>query len=146
MSVSVTGKFRSGKNSRLVVGSTNLNYSDYDFTETSEDIDTTNFESAAGGSTSYDEGTIGPTSIAWNAKGSWDAGRNPFDSPPGFYTRDDLANLKMYQNLADNTFLLMALARVLSAKVAATAKSTTAVSFDASGKSQGSFVRSTGSV
>ena len=77
-------KFRAGKTSRASVGATNLNLAEWSASYSAADLDTTNFEDGG-----YTTGLIGPYNLDWSLKGSWDAGQNPQDDPPGLYPRDD---------------------------------------------------------
>lgn len=137
--MAVVGKFRAAKNARVKVGNTNLNMATWDTTLHGDDIDLVHFE--CGGA---DQGTVGIIGLDYNLGGNWDAGRNAYDSPPGLYPRDDLASLAFYENVADNVFFSVPIARVLSARNGAQVRQ--AVTFQASGKSNGTVVYPTGSV
>jgi hypothetical protein len=129
--VSAVGKQRAGKNSRVVVGATNLNFANWRCTWRGDDLDTTNFESAG-----FEQGTIGVVVAEWTMGGDWDAGRNNYDNPPGLYPRDDLGQVKFFENVTDATvFHNIATNRVLSAENGAEVKGK--VTFTANGKSQG---------
>lgn len=127
--MAAVGKQRAGKNSRVQVGVTNLRHANWRATWRGDDLDTTNFESLT------EQGTIGTIVCEWQTGGDWDASINSFDSPPGFYPRDDMGQIKFYENVADNIGHVLATNRVLSAENGADVKQK--VTFTASGKSQG---------
>lgn len=152
-----TGYQRSGKNCRVAVGSTPavLAHSKFSCNETGDDLPTVNFTSyitsfnqpAVG--TTPDEGIVGVQSLDWTCGGDWDAHVNFYDasvggSPPGFYPRDDLANLYFYENVVDNIFWKQPYARVRTANNSG--EVTGKVTFEAGGKNQGSYTRPTGNV
>lgn len=134
-----TGKQRAGKTARVLVGGTALTYSSWDITFEGDDLETTNFESwNTPAQQTYKEGILGPiecSSVRFG--GDWDAGTNPFGSPPGLYPRDDLASVSMYESRLDATFWSFQYIRVRSANNSA--KVGDKVLFDVSGKSQGPF-------
>lgn len=134
-----TGKQRSGKNSRIKVAAQNLTFAKFSVTFKGDDLDTVNFESNG-----VDEGILGIIGAEYSAGGDWDAGTNPFDAPPGIYPRDDLATVKFYNNVADNTFWNFPYLRVRSAVNSSEVKGK--VAFEWSGMNQGSFFNPTGSV
>jgi hypothetical protein len=129
----VTGAARSGKGSRISANGTNLNQSEWNTDFKGDDLDTTVFESQG-----YDEGTIGIEGVDWDFKGRWDAIQNFYNSPPGIFPQDQYPNLIFYESVSDNVFWLVTLARILSAKNGATVRGL--VTFESSGKSNGSFV------
>lgn len=131
-------KPRAGKNSRVSVNSTTLYMDSWSVTEQGDDLDATTFES--GGA---EEGIIGIFSVQWSFSGSWDAGRNSYDDPPGLYPRNDLSALRLYENLSDNIGWYFSTARVLSSRNGAQVRQK--VTFEASGKNQGTYTRPTGS-
>jgi len=129
-----------GKNARVQVGAgpTIMKKSDWTNTLSGEDADDTNFES--GGN---EEGQVGITRIEWTLKGNWDLAANPYDNPPGFYPRNDLATLKFFPSQSNTgIFNLLPLARVLSTAVNCNVKQN--VTVDASGRSQGPYTLATG--
>lgn len=134
-----TGYQRAGKNSRVQINATNLKKARWNVNENLEEIDTVNFESGG-----YDEGIGGISGCDWSLGGLWDANKNAFDDPPGLYPRDDLATLRFYENVTDNVRWSFTYARVRSATNGAEVRQ--GVTFESSGKSQGSFTRPTGSV
>lgn len=135
----MAGKQRSAKGSRISVGNVNLNLAEWDATHRGDDLDTTNFESGG-----VEQGTIGIEVVEYDLKGDWDAGRNPFDSPPGLYPRDDLLTVRLYENVSDNCFWAFPTSRVISARNSAQIRGK--VVFEASCKSNGTFTKPTGSV
>ncbi len=137
--MAVVGKFRAGKGSRVKVGATNLNMANWDITERGDPLDTNNFE--CGG---LDQGLIGILACDWNFGGNWDAGRNPIDSPPGLYVREDLSSLQFYTNVLDNVGWIIGTSLVVSSKNGAQVKGL--VTFSCSGKSNGGAVLPAGSV
>jgi hypothetical protein len=134
-----TGYQRSSKNSRVVVGGENLKNNKWTAEETGDDLDTVNFESSG-----LDEGIKGIFGVAITYGGDWDAAYNFFDDPPGIYPRDDLQDLQLYLNVADDTFWDFYYSRINSCNNSSSVRDK--VSFDASGKSQGDYTRPTGSV
>ena len=127
--MAAVGKQRAGKSSRVSIVATNLNFAKWKAMWKGDDLDTTNFESLG------EQGTIGVIVCEWSCGGDWDAGRNPYDSPPGLYPRDDLGAVAFYENVADNVGHLLTTNRVISADNGADVKGK--VTFDANGKSQG---------
>ena len=99
-----TGKQRAAKTSRVGVGATFLCFSSYSATLEGEDFVTVNFESynVAAGQT-YDEGILGKIMSKVSFGGDWDAGTNPYGTPPGLYPRDDLANVTLFASRLDGT-------------------------------------------
>lgn len=98
-----------------------------------------NFESMG-----YDQGTIGIIGCDWDSKGDWQAHNNFYDQPPGIFPRDDLKNVLLYENVADNVFWNFYWNRVLSAKNGNPVRGL--VSFEWSSKTNGFFSPPTGSV
>lgn len=136
----MAGKQRAGKNSRIRVGTTNLNYANWDTDWQGANLDTTNFESGG-----CEEGIIGIEVIVFNFDGAWDAGANPYGSPPGIYPRSDGPSVQFFFNIADNLGWTLPAVRFLSTKNAAPVRDL--VTFAASGRSNGSqFFVSTTSV
>lgn len=133
------GKARSGKGARVSAGGTTLRAAEFEAAQQADDLDTTNFECSG-----TEQGTIGVLSATWSIRGDWDASVNMFDNPPGLYPRDDLLNLYLYTNLVDNVYWYFATARVLSSRNSGQVRGK--VTFEASGKNQGTFVSPTGSV
>lgn len=127
--MAAVGKMRAGKNSRIIVGSTNLYMAKWKATWKGDDLDTTNFEALG------EQGTIGVIVCEFSFGGDWPAAQNMFDSPPGIYPRDDGATLKFYENVTDAVYHSLATFRIISADNGAEVKGK--VSFDANGKSQG---------
>jgi|SRR6516164_4294916 hypothetical protein len=136
--MSISGKARSAKGARAVVGSTILNYSEWNVELKGDDLDTTNFESQG-----FEQGIIGIIGCNWSLKAPWDAAQNGYDDPPGFYPRPDLVNFKVFTNVADNVFWLFPLSRVLSAKLNAPVRAL--VDWNVDGRSNGTFSLPTGS-
>ncbi len=132
-------KQRSGKNSRIDVSGNTLAFAKWDVSFGVKDLDTTNFESNG-----YGEGISGIEQADISFGGDWDAGENPFDTPPGIYPRDDLAALKFYENVIDNIYWSFAYARLRSCKNGASVDGK--VTFETSGMSQGVVAVPTGSV
>jgi hypothetical protein len=132
------GKQRAGKGSRAQFNGTNLQNTDWNLNIEGDDLDTSHFESAGN-----EQGTIGFTVAKWDTKGNWNAGGNLYDTP-GIFPRDDMANVKFYENVTDNVGHTLPVARVLAAQNGAQAKQF--VTFGASGKSNGSYTIATGSV
>lgn len=133
------GSFRAAKGSRVVVESSILNKSKWDVDLKGDDIDTTNFESEG-----IDQGTCGILSIDWNIGGLWDAAVNDLDDPPGLFPRDDLGEVDLYTNVLDATFWALPQNRVLSSKNGAEVRQ--AVTFDTSGKLNGSGAEAPGAI
>lgn len=134
-----TGKQRAGKGSRVSVGSENLAFAKWSTNYKGDDLDTVNFESEG-----YDEGILSVIGVEISFGGSWDAGNNPYDDPPGLFPRDDLTGLAFFENVTDNVGWEFPYARLRSANNGVEVKGL--VSFDASGMSQGAFTPPTGSV
>lgn len=134
----ITGKQRAGKNARIKVQGTPLNYGDYDCDDKADDLDETNFESGG-----LEQGTIGIEVVEYTAGGFFDAGAMPYDDPPGLFPRDNLPNMLVYPSVTDGTFWNFPLARVFTAKNSANVRAM--VLFTWGGKSQGPFSRPTGS-
>lgn len=135
----MAGKQRSAKNSRIRVAATTLNYARWDANWRGDDLDTTNFESAG-----LEEGLIGIEVVEFSGGGHWDAGRNPFDQPPGIFPRSDGGPVELIENVTDNIGWLLNVVRFLSTRNSAELRGV--VSFEFSGKSNGAFSRPTGSV
>lgn len=134
----MAGKQRAGKNSRVKVGATVLNFAEWSVNIKGDDLDTTNFEDGG-----RETGTIGVDVCEWSLKGDWDAGNNWIDpDPPGFVPRDDLEDLRLIVNVADDVFWDFPVSRVLSATNSTQVRGK--VSFDASGKSNGAYTLPTG--
>ena len=132
-------KQRSGKGGRVQWNGTNLVLKKWSVTEYGDDLDTTNFESGG-----VEEGKTGVTRVEFSFEGDWDAARNPFDSPPAIYPRDDGGPCKLYENVTDNVYWNFPVVRVLSATNSAEARGL--VAFSASCKNNGTYTRPTGSV
>jgi hypothetical protein len=132
-----TGWQRSGKNSRVQVGSNILAMSSFDVSVEATDLDTVNFTSAGA-----DEGITGIYKATLSFKGDWDArlvsNGMPFGNPPGIFPRDDLQNVTFTINISDGNNWNFPYARIRSARTASDV--TGKVSFDASGFNQGSFI------
>jgi hypothetical protein len=128
--MAVVGKQRAAKNSRVQVGATNLRHASWRLTWRGDDLDTTNFESAGN-----EQGTIGVIVGDWQTSGDWDASLPAYADPPGLYPRDDLGQMKFFENTSDGVAHTVAASRVLSAENGAEIRGK--VSFSASGKSQG---------
>lgn len=139
MAAPFSGLPRAGKGSRVSVNGTNLNLAEWDVDMSSDDLDTTTFESGG-----MEEGTVGIQVAKWDMKGRWDASKNFFDSPPALYPQDSFPNLQFYENVSDNVYWMFPFARILSSKNGATVRGL--VTFEASGKSNSSFMTPTGSV
>lgn len=135
----MAGKQRSAKNSRIRVGSINLNHAKWDAEWQGDDLDTTNFESGG-----KEDGLIGIEVVIFSGGGHWDAGRNPFDSPPGIFPRADGGPLSLLENVTDNVGWTLPLVRFLSSKNSSEVRGL--VTFDFSGRSNGVFTQPTGSV
>lgn len=105
------GHFRAAKNARVIIEATTLKKSVWDLTLRGDDLDTTTFESSG-----VEQGTIGIVGIDWSCGANWDAQANNLTDPPGLYPRDDLGDVKLYENTTDNTFWDLPQNRVLSSK------------------------------
>ncbi len=111
--MAVVGSFRSGKASRIQVGTgTFLTENHWDVTETGDMQDTTNFEcfttdfgsSGITGGRTMTQGLIGNESADVSAGGNWDANQNPYEDPPGIFISDQGPTTLLYINRVDNTF------------------------------------------
>jgi hypothetical protein len=142
-----TGYQRSGRNSRIAIGSnsagTSLALAKWEVTWDTGDQDTTNFTSQQANNHMATEGIYDVDEFPWSMDGDWDANNifcNNITSPasfPGIFPRDDLANLYFIINTNDSPtpYWLYPYARVRSAKNGTAVKEK--VSFSASGKNQG---------
>ena len=131
------GTFRSGKNSRITCGVTNLSYTKWSIKERGSVHDTTHFESS--GST---EQLTGPTGCDIKFSGKWDAGQNPYTDPPALYRQDryaPAAGIKFYSNTTDNTPWTFTAMTIESSEV--TSDVNGMVEFMVEAKSIGSYVR-----
>ena len=128
---------RAGKNSRIQIGVSNLRYAEWEVNDQGDDIDGTNFESGG-----FTEGLVGSNEATWTLRGQWDANLNPYENPPGLVPRPDLGGLKFYENVTDAMMWDFELARVLSSRNGAVVRQS--VTFEASGKNQGSYTRPNG--
>jgi hypothetical protein len=128
--MAAVGHQRAGKNARAQVGGTNLRANTWRNTYRGDDLETTNFESQGA-----EQGTIGTTVNEWSIGADWDAQQNSLDNPPGLYPRDDLLNVKLFENVGDNVLWFIPVNRVISAENGAEVKRL--VTFNANGKSQG---------
>lgn len=134
-----TGSQRSGKNSRISIGTANtiLKFARWTTNWRGDDLDTVNFSSAGKG-----EGLLGIDQVEISMGGDWDAARNSFDDPPGIYPRDDLKTVKLFENVIDNVGWSFPYMRVRSANNGTEVRGK--VTFEASGMSQGTFTVPTG--
>lgn len=130
---------RSGKRGRVTVGTTpaTLYLKEWDCTDHGDDLDTTNFESSG-----YDEGIIGIEGCDVSFKGDWNAAQERFTDPPGLYPRSDARNVVLYINTTDTTRWIFDYFRFLSVQNNCPVRGL--VSFDTSGKSNGTFTRPSG--
>lgn len=135
--MAAVGKQRAGKNSRIQVAGTNLRYATWKATWQGDDLDTVNMESLGA-----DQGLVGVIGCTWSLNGDWDANINAYDSPPGLYPRDDMGQIRFFENVADNVGHNLATNRVLSAENGAEVKGK--VTFGANGKSQSVLAQSGG--
>ncbi len=150
-----TGHQRAGKTARVAYGNasaaaaTPLAYSKFQANETGDDLPTENFtsylSSFAGRTTGITpgEGLVGIQNVDWNFGGNWDAGLNPFDTPPGFYPRDDFRYLYMFESVIDVVFWFFPYARFRTVNNGAEVKGL--VTWECSGKNQGTWTPPTGS-
>jgi hypothetical protein len=140
-----TGKQRSGKTARILVGAQVLTYASWKNDLKGDEQPTLNFESynVISGQ-SYDEGILGALGCDTHFGGDWDAGLNPLNAPPGLFPRDDLAGVTHYTSRLDNVFWAFPFVRLRSASNGAEVKGK--VAFDCGGMSQGPFTVPTGSV
>jgi hypothetical protein len=132
-------KARRGKDTKAQWGSTVLGVKNFTLTYRGDDLDTSN--TLSGG---HEEGLVGFDVVEFSLEMDWDAGKNPLDDPPGIYVRDDGGPLKIWENVTDNTFWLLPVVRILSCVNSGPVKGL--VSFNVTGKSNGTFTRPTGSV
>jgi hypothetical protein len=140
-----TGKQRSAKASRVLVGAQALTFASWEANMTADNLDTINFESYnTTYSQSFTEGILGPIDGAFSFGGDWDAGTIPMGSPPGIYPRDDLANLSFLTNRADNTSWYYPFSRLRSTKCGGEVKGL--ITFTASGMNQGLFLPPAGAI
>ncbi len=93
--MAVIGKQRAGKFCRLQVNGVNLRANNADWTNRTDDLDTTNYECNAA-----EQGTVGVFGNDLNIEAYWDASENPCDvnAAPGIFPRDNLPNVLLYQN------------------------------------------------
>jgi len=147
-----TTAFRSGKNGKIVIQGVGYALNHWEVTETGEVLDTNNFEcftqdfgtGLIGGGRSFSQGMIGFESADFTISGVWNAAQNPFEEPPGLYVSDLGPELILYINESDGTNYTFANTIISSTSV--TTDATGAVSFSATGKNQGSYIRPTGNV
>ena len=140
-----TGKQRAAKTSQVTVQSAVLSFASWEANMTGEDLGTVNFNSynVAAGQT-FDEGILGTLSCDLRFGGDWDAGVNPLGSPPGLYVRDDLPSLAFLTSRLDAISWAFTYARLRSSTNGGAVGGK--VTFNSSGKNQGSFTFPTGSV
>jgi len=145
-----TGNQRAAKTSRVTVGGPQgtgsvLTFASYNVDVKGEDLNTTNFQSYnAGLGESFDEGIMGILGASLKFGGAWDAGFNPFDSPPGLYPRDNLANLYFYPSQLDGIPWWFPYARLRDASNSGEVRGL--VMFSCGGQNQGKFIYPSGSV
>lgn len=140
-----TGKQRSAKTSRVLVGAQALTFASWKAAMTGEDLSTVNFESYnTVAAETFDEGIYGPLKCDINFGGDWDAGTDPYGTPPGLYIRDDLANLYFYTSRIDVVFWTFTYARLRSTENSGDVGAK--VIFNCAGMNQGRFIYPTGSV
>jgi hypothetical protein len=133
------GHFRAGKNSRVAGNGINILAEEWNNDFKADEIDTTNFESLG-----IYQGLTGVNECDWDFKGKWNAQVNIFDIPPGIFPQDLFPNLGFYENQSDNVFNFLPFALIFSAKNGAVVRQ--AVTWEASGKNNGSYTLATGSV
>lgn len=134
-----SGKFRSGKNSRIIVEGSTLSHSEWGLDYRGERLDTRNFESEG-----WDEALIGFRGVDWSTRGLWDAGLNIVDDPPGLYPRDDGEDMECIPATSD--LISWQLAFWLCQTSNHRASATGLVEIDASGTSQSVVTPIAGSV
>lgn len=145
------GRFRAGKAGRIRFNATNCRLNQWSVQDSGADLDTTNFESytteygtdSNGIGRSFEQGLIGQEVATFDCQGNWDQSANPMDNPPAIYARDDGPEMYLYLNRTDNTFYRFYATRILSASVTCDSKGLVTFSFN--GKSQGPYLRPTGS-
>lgn len=142
-----TGKQRAAKLSQVLVGQQSLAFASWGATLRIGEQPTVNFLSYVASATpqpqTFDEsiGTIFGCDLKFG--GDWDAGTNPYGSPPGLFPRDDLASLYFMVNRTDNTPYTFPYAALRTCENSG--EITGKVLFSCSGKSQGSFTVPTNS-
>jgi len=140
-----TGKQRSAKTSRVIVANTPLTFASWEVTLSGEDLPTVNFESWNQAlQQSFDEGIMGVLGAEIKFGGDWDAGTDPFGSPPGLFPRDDLGPVQFYTSRLDNILWAFTYIRLRSSTNGGEVHGK--VTFTCSGKNQGPFQYPTGSV
>jgi hypothetical protein len=133
-------KRRAGKNGRMKInGQTIMTARLWETTERGDDLDGTSFESAG-----FEEGEIGVQVVEIRFELLWDAAKNPADDPPGLYPRADLAGVQLFENVTDNVFWELPLARVLECTNSNAVRGI--ITYTGRMKSQGEYFRPQGSV
>ncbi len=130
--MTIVGSFRAGKTSRITAGGTALTRNTYRVTHSGTREMTTNFECNG-----FRQAVLGDEGLDWTISGDWDADQNPVDDPPGFYPREDGANLVIYTRVSDGDNYNMPIYFVTSGELSSSA--TGKVSVSATGASQGTF-------
>jgi hypothetical protein len=131
---------RAGKNGRMTIGGIIVYTAKvWEVTEIGDDLDGSSFESAG-----FEEGDIGIQVCRVRAELWWNAAQNPHDVLVGLYPRADLADVKLFENVADNIFWWLPLARVL--ECVNTNNVRQLIGYNVSLKSNGPYVPPAGSI
>lgn len=132
-------KARAGYLGRIQAAGVNLKLKKWSVKDRSEDQDTTNFESGG-----YEEGIGGVTGADVTFSGDWNAGQNPFDSPPALIPGTIITNCYLYINKLETQFYLFANLRIIDCTIATEVPGK--ATYECSAKADGTFTRPTGSV
>jgi hypothetical protein len=125
---------RAGKNGRMQVNGVILLARLWEVTETAGEIDDTNFDNA-----SFESGTVGTLGLRIRFELLWNAAAVPLQEPAGLYPRADLADVKLYENVADAQFWWLPLARVLDCVNGVPVRGI--ITYTGSLKNQGVYIR-----
>jgi hypothetical protein len=152
------GSFRSGKGSRMRVGSaTNLKGKQWSVAESDQEIETINFEcfttafgsTGVGGGRSFGQSMSGPERAACSYSGLWDAATNAFglngisdNNPPAIYPRDDGPRMQLVLNQVDADFYDFTATKIGGTTLKVDVNGS--IDFDFSFKSQGPWLRPKG--
>lgn len=120
-----------GKRGRITVDGTRIQATEANVSDEGEDIPTDTFEDLG-----FSTGDTGIEVLNWDFKALWQV----TGIAPGIYPRPDLTALVITPTTLGAIAATMPLARVLSGKCMIPVKGSP-VTFDAAGKSQGSFTR-----
>jgi hypothetical protein len=118
----------------MTVNGTNLMAQHLSAHETTDVLDTSNFESTAGKA----ESTFGFTKVNYDGRLTWTVASDPFGTP-GIYPRDDLASVDLYGNKTGGLVFSIPFSTVRSGGISAEARGQ--VTFDCQAESNGDYTR-----